>query len=114
MSKPIDHNSPIPERNIVLVGMMGCGKSTVARSLAKLLTYPMVDTDQHISSLEKREITDIFKIKGEAYFRQSEHQLIESLVETKIQKHIISTGGGLPTQTKTRDLLPRLGYVVWF
>jgi len=42
MSKPIDHNSPIPERNIVLVGMMGCGKSTVARSLAKLLTYPMV------------------------------------------------------------------------
>ena len=113
MHDSIDHKAPIPEKNIILVGLMGCGKSTVGRALSQMLAYPLVDTDQHIEKLEHRAISEIFKIKGEKYFRQCEAQLVESLIDMKVQKHIISTGGGLPTSEKARKLLPRLGYVVW-
>jgi shikimate kinase len=109
----IDNNAPIPHRNLVLVGLMGCGKSTVGRALSKMLAYPLIDTDQHIEKLEKRSIPEIFKIKGESYFRECEGQLVESLIESNVQKHIIATGGGLPTSKKARALLPYLGYVVW-
>lgn len=113
MDRSIDHNTPLPARNIVLVGLMGCGKSTVGRALSKMLAYPIVDTDQHIEKLEGRPIADIFKLKGEPYFRSNEGQLVESLIDMGVQKHIISTGGGLPTSEKARSLLPKLGYVVW-
>jgi len=113
MEKEIDYTSPIPGRNIILIGLMGCGKSTIGKALSKMLAYPFVDTDQHIEKLEKRAISDIFKIKGEAYFRSCETQLIESLIEMDVKKHIISTGGGLPTSQQARKLLPKLGYVVW-
>ena len=113
MHDAIDFNTPIPERNIILIGLMGCGKSTVGRSRSQMLAYPLVDTDQHIEKLEHKSIPDIFKIKGEGYFRACEGQLVESLIDMKVQKHIISTGGGLPTSKKARDLLPHLGYVVW-
>lgn len=109
----IEFNSPIPERNIILVGLMGCGKSTVGKTLSQMLAYPFVDTDQHIEKLERRTIDEIFKVKGEPYFRASEGQLVQSLIDMKIQKHIISTGGGMPTSEKARSLLPQLGYVVW-
>ena len=52
MHDSIDHNAPIPEKNIILVGLMGCGKSTVGRALSQMLAYPLVDTDQHIEKLE--------------------------------------------------------------
>lgn len=113
MQKDIDYSAPLPERNIILVGLMGCGKSTVGRALSKMLHYPLVDTDQHIEKLEGQRIPDIFKTKGEAYFRSCEAQLVQSLIETKVQKQIIATGGGLPTSPQTRDILPQLGYVVW-
>ena len=109
----IDHNEPIPARNIILVGLMGCGKSTVGRALSKMLAYPLVDTDQHIEALEKRPISDIFETDGEDYFRKCEAQLVQSLIDMGVQKHIIPTGGGLPTKEKARDLLRQLGYVVW-
>lgn len=78
-----------------------------------MMGYPLVDTDQHLEKLEGRPVADIFKIKGEPYFRSCEGQLIESLLDMNIKKHIISTGGGLPTSEKARTLLPQLGYVVW-
>jgi len=109
----IDHNEPLPARNIILVGLMGCGKSTVARELGKMLAYPVLDTDDHIAKLEERTIPEIFKADGEDYFRQCETQLVQSMLDTGIQKHIIATGGGLPTRQESRDLLKKLGYVVW-
>lgn len=113
MKTEIDHNEPIPQRNIVLIGLMGCGKSTIGRALAQNLHYPFVDTDEHIEALEKRSITQIFTNDGEDYFRKAETDLIGSLVEMNVQKHIIATGGGLPAQKQNQSLLKKLGYVVW-
>lgn len=113
MEKFIGKHNPLPAKNIVLVGLMGCGKSTIGRVLSKMLAYPFVDTDQHIEKLEQQSIPDIFKTKGEDHFRNCEVQLVHSLIDMQVQKHIISTGGGLPTTKEAREALPYLGYVVW-
>ncbi len=80
--------------NIVLIGFMGSGKSTIAQLLATALAIPCVDSDIYIMDKEQCSITDIFTYKGEAYFRHLESLFIESFA-TK-QDYIIATGGGMP------------------
>ncbi len=103
----------LPAKNIILVGFMGSGKSTICRELGKLLNYPLIDTDHKIEELEKLSVADIFSLKGETYFRDCETQTVEQLLSNQLTHHIISTGGGLPIKEANRPLLRQLGYVVW-
>ena len=100
-------------KNIILIGLMGCGKSTIGRMLAKMLGYPFIDTDNKIEVQQKMTISNIFENKGEAHFRNLEVEIVNSLINDDVENHIISTGGGLPISEQTRKSLPRLGYVVW-
>ncbi len=100
----------MPE-NIILVGFMGTGKSTIGRKLSLTLGYPLVDTDQLIVEKSQKSIPHIFEDEGEEAFRQMETQTLKDLAGSS--NHIISTGGGIIGQSENRKLLKNLGYVVW-
>lgn len=102
-----------PPENIILVGFMGSGKSTIGRELSKLLSYPLVDTDQQIVDQEKLSVADIFSLNGEEYFRNCESEVLRQLIDQHTTHHIIATGGGLPMRPENQALLRQLGYVVW-
>lgn len=102
----------LPE-NIVLIGFMGCGKSTVGRELHQRLGYPLVDMDQVIEQRAGKPITAIFKDEGEASFRAMETELLRELADPAAPRRIISTGGGVVGSAENRALLRQLGYVVW-
>lgn len=99
-------------RNIVLIGFMGSGKSTVGRELHHRLGYQLVDMDQVIEQRAKKPITAIFAEDGEAAFRDMETELLVELLDP-LSRRIISTGGGVIGREQNRELLRKLGYVVW-
>ncbi|SFV58282.1 Shikimate kinase I [hydrothermal vent metagenome] len=80
--------------NVVLIGFMGSGKTSVGKILARKLYKDFVDVDTMIEAEENASVSEIFENKGEAYFRDLESKCIESLTQKKGQ--IIATGGGLP------------------
>lgn len=92
---------------------MGCGKTTVGRELHLRLGYPLVDMDHAIEDQTGKRVTEIFTDEGEAAFRDMETALLENLSEPGTPRRIISTGGGVVVRAKNRDLLRKLGYVVW-
>lgn len=98
--------------NIILIGFMGCGKTSVGTRLAKRLSYSFLDTDEQIKTKEGRSISQIFLEKGESYFREIETQAVRELLETT-EKTVISTGGGLPLKEVNGKLLQQLGFVVY-
>ena len=98
--------------NIILIGFMGCGKSTVGKVLAKKMRYIFLDTDQTIESRQHMPISKIFEKKGEEYFRKLETDTVREMVETT-NKSIISTGGGLPLREENSQILKNLGFVVY-
>lgn len=101
-------------RNIVLIGFMGCGKSTVGRTLHHILGYPLVDTDSVIESRSGKPITRIFAEDGEESFRDQETTLLAELTtHDPACPQIISTGGGIIGRPQNRQLLRDLGYTVW-
>jgi len=100
----------MPE-NILLIGFMGTGKSTIGRLLSQSLGYPLVDTDELIEERAGKSIPQIFEDDGEEAFRKIEAETLNSLAEA--QHHVISTGGGVVVNEHNRKLLPTLGYVVW-
>lgn len=100
----------MPE-NIILIGFMGTGKSTIGRQLSLSLGYPLVDTDQLIEERTGKSIPQIFETEGEETFRQLETEALTSLAESK--HHVIATGGGIIGKEENRQLLRALGYVVW-
>ncbi|MFU8892955.1 MAG: shikimate kinase [Luteolibacter sp.] len=105
-----------PPKNLVLIGFMGCGKSTVGRELHRRLNYPLIDTDHEIEARTGKTIREIFEgAGGELEFREMETELLRELAETSIDgtRRIISTGGGICGREENRTLLRRLGYVVW-
>ena len=81
-------------KNIFLIGMPSSGKSTLGRQLAKRLDYQFVDTDDLIENQEIASIADIFKYKGEDYFRLVESKILKGIQPN--QKLIVATGGGMP------------------
>jgi shikimate kinase len=107
-------NAPIalPE-NIVLIGFMGCGKSTVGRELQQRLGFPLADMDQIIEQRAGKLITEIFADEGEEAFRDMETALLRELGAPDAPRQIISTGGGVVGRAENRDLIKNLGYVVW-
>lgn len=102
-----------PPKNLVLIGFMGSGKSTVGRELHARLGYELVDMDTVIEQREGRPITRIFEENGEEYFRDRETALLEELNDGSGVRRIISTGGGVVGREANRDLLRHMGYVVW-
>lgn len=97
--------------NIVLVGLMGSGKTTVGRLAAQSLGFDFIDTDQVIVDTAGRTIPEIFASEGEAGFRVRETASLKSLIGTR--NHVIATGGGIVTQPVNLPLLRQLGFVVW-
>ena len=79
-------------KNLVLVGMMGSGKSSIGKILSKKLEFEFIDTDNKIEEIEKKTISEIFKKKGEKYFRNIEEVI--SLKFLKLNNKVISLGGG--------------------
>ena len=102
-----------PPKNIVLIGFMGSGKSTVGRELHQRLGYPLVDMDQVIEQRAGKSIATIFATEGEEAFRDMETALLEELCDLAAPRRIISTGGGVIGREQNRSILRQLGYVVW-
>ncbi|MEL6441147.1 MAG: shikimate kinase [Cyanobacteria bacterium J06621_8] len=96
--------------NVYLIGMMGAGKTTVGRHLAKSLGYRFVDTDQTIMAIAKKSIADIFAESGEAYFRDLESKVLSEL--SSYTRSLISTGGGI-IQTQMNWSYLRQGLIIW-
>lgn len=98
-------------RNVILVGFMGAGKSTVGRLLARRLGRCFVETDAMITAREGRSIPEIFRDRGEPYFRRLEAEALEALADKR--DHVVATGGGFPCEPGVMDRLLQLGTVVW-
>ena len=101
------------ERNLVLTGFMGSGKTSVGVRLSYRMRMSVEDTDKLIERREGRSISEIFAAEGEAYFRRRETELLEELSRKEGSARIYSVGGGTPVNPKNRQLLKRLGTVVW-
>lgn len=99
-------------KNLILIGFMGAGKTTVGKLLAREKEMLFVDTDERIVSEQGREIPDLFSEKGEEYFRDLETDLLERMLEDTDQA-VISVGGGMPVRERNRKLLRSLGLVVY-
>ena len=98
-------------KNIILIGMMGCGKTTCANLLSEKLGREVVDTDAVIVEREGRSINDIFADEGESYFRDLESDVARELAERS--DLIIATGGGLPLRAENTAALRSSGTVFW-
>ncbi len=98
-------------RSIVLVGMMGVGKSSVGRRLAARLAIPFVDADAEIETAAGMSIADIFARHGEDYFRRGEARVIARLLESGPQ--VLATGGGAFMNSETRQLIKAKGVSIW-
>lgn len=103
---------PDKNRNIILIGYMGSGKSTVGRKAAKAVEYNFLDTDALIEKEEGMTISKLFEEKGEPYFREKETETIKRLI-AEPKGNIIATGGGLPMKDGNAELLKELGTVIY-
>jgi len=100
-----------PPCTIVLVGLMGAGKSCIGRRLAKSLGLPFVDADSEIETAAGCSVADIFEIHGEAAFRDGERKVIARLIDGP--PHILATGGGAFMDVGTRDLIRQRAISIW-
>ena len=98
------------KNNIVLIGFMGVGKGSISRTLSKMLDMLVLDTDDVIVSMEKREIKTIFKKEGEGYFRDLENKVCRWMA-ANIDHTIIATGGGFPIYVDDVKALGRVIYL---
>ena len=96
--------------SIILIGMMGSGKTTVGKILADEINFKFVDSDDLIEKQEDKSITDIFLSKGEDYFRELEKNLI---LKFKHKSFVFATGGGLPVFNDNFDKLINIGTIVY-
>lgn len=101
------------KNNIVLIGFMGSGKTTVGIRLSYRLRKSIEDTDKLIERREKRTIREIFAQDGEECFRKLETQILREAVG-KMKNRILSVGGGTPVKEDNRELLKQLGTVIYF
>lgn len=99
------------DRPIVLIGLMGAGKTTVGRRLAQRLGLPFVDADEEIEAAAGMSISEIFQMFGEAYFRDGERRVISRLIDGSPK--VIATGGGAFMNDRTRALILEKTTAVW-
>jgi shikimate kinase len=104
------------DRAVVLVGMMGTGKSSIGRRLAALLHLPFVDADEAIEEAAQLSISEIFERHGEAQFRDGERRVIARLMDganVAERRKVIATGGGAFVNPETRALILSKAITVW-
>jgi shikimate kinase len=99
------------KKTIVLVGLMGAGKTSVGRRLADLLALNFVDADEEITRAAGRSIEDIFEDYGEKAFRDVEERVIQRLLQEK--PRVLATGGGAFMNPRNRQLIAECGISVW-
>ena len=97
--------------NIVLVGLMGSGKTTIGKKIASAIHYDFLDTDQEIEKISGKTIPHIFRKEGEKRFRSEETLVLKRLLH--IKKRVIATGGGIVVKEENRRLLKRLGFIIY-
>jgi shikimate kinase len=100
-----------PRRTIVLVGLMGAGKTKIGRRVAARLNLPFFDSDNEIETAAGETIEEIFRNRGESVFRDGERRVIARLLAQPT--HILATGGGSFMDPATRSLIARRGVSVW-
>ncbi|MGB0934561.1 MAG: shikimate kinase [Alphaproteobacteria bacterium] len=105
-----DFENSIP-RTIVLIGMMGVGKTSIGRKLAKRLDVEFKDSDQAVEDAAKCTIADIFEIYGEKAFRDVEYRVISRLLGEKV--HVLATGGSAFADPETQKLIKERGISIW-
>lgn len=106
VSFPLSVSKPI-----VLVGMMGCGKSAIGGLLAKILDIPFVDSDSCIENRMHMSIAEMFERYGEAYFRSKEYDVIHELITG--EKKVIAVGGGAFIQPMVRACIKKYALSIW-
>lgn len=97
--------------NIYLIGLMGAGKTTIGRQLAKALQWPFYDSDKAIEENTGVDIPTIFEFEGEAGFRQRERKMLQQL--TALKGIVLATGGGAILSEENRETLKNNGFVVY-
>jgi Shikimate kinase len=100
------------KHNIILIGFMGSGKTSVGKALAKQMSYQFCDMDQQLERRAGDSINQIFAIHGEEYFRNMETNMLSEMSDATLHT-VISTGGGLPLREQNRNLLKGMGYVIY-
>lgn len=100
-----------PASNLILIGPMGAGKSTIGKRLAKRLAMTFFDADHEIERQAGAPITVLFEMEGESAFRRREHDALSTLCAQS--NCLIATGGGAVLLAQNRDLLRRSGFVVY-
>ncbi|MBL4807246.1 MAG: shikimate kinase [Rhodobacteraceae bacterium] len=111
MSQNQHQTAPIGSKTLVLVGLMGAGKSSVGRRLADRLNMPFIDSDDAIEAAADLTIPEIFEKFGEQYFREGEERVIERLLNDP--PCILATGGGAYLSEKTRQNISKTAVSVW-
>jgi shikimate kinase len=101
------------DRPIVLVGMMGVGKTSVGKRLSAVLQCVFVDADEEIETASRMTIPEMFEKFGEAHFRDGERRVIARLIEQGKGVRVIATGGGAFCNPDTRALILARGIAVW-
>jgi shikimate kinase len=103
--------SALGDKSIVMIGLMGCGKSAVGRRLAVRLGLPFVDADEEIEKAAGQSIEDIFTEHGEPYFREGERKVLARLMRSGPQ--VLAAGGGAFMNADTRAAIAERGISVW-
>jgi len=111
MPQSLPPNLPAFDRPLVLIGLMGAGKSTIGKRLAARLHLPFVDADAEIERAAGLTITEIFERFGEKEFRDGERRVIGRLIDGKLK--VIATGGGAFMQDETRALILDRAKAIW-
>ena len=97
--------------NIYLIGFMGSGKTTIGNALSAILNFDFLDTDKEIEKKNLISVKNIFKTKGESFFRNEEAKIIQNTA--KLKDTVIATGGGLPCFNNHIDILNNLGTTIY-
>jgi shikimate kinase len=100
-----------PDRNVVLIGFMGTGKSSVGRELARRWGFRFLDTDSIIRHQYGKPISEIFEAFGEPFFRDQEFATLSKLLQC--HRSVIATGGGIVIQPRNLAVLAKLGTTIW-
>lgn len=98
-------------KNIILIGFMGTGKTTVGKELARIKDMDFLDMDLELEKKEKKTINQIFKEHGEVYFREKESELLKEIY--CLENTIISTGGGVVENESNAEILKNIKNVIW-
>ncbi|MGE0697588.1 MAG: shikimate kinase [Hyphomicrobiaceae bacterium] len=108
---PAEIKRRLGARSLVMVGLMGCGKSSIGRRLALRLDVPFLDADDEIERAAQKSIPEIFADHGEAHFRDGERRVIKRLLLSGPQ--VLATGGGAYMNPETRAAIRASGIAIW-